>query len=185
VQEVPPAPQARRGAVAAPAPSPSREVEPAPGPRSSLDRSITLSAEGRFAEAARAAHEGLANGEDPGPLLVALSRVHLARGQIDQAIATARDALFVSRSRDSVAHLIRVLTRTRRFGPEDGPLLRRAAARHPERAMLRHALGVFESMHGDAGAARDQLLAALQLETQPQERQAIERDLHRTQPAAS
>jgi thioredoxin-like negative regulator of GroEL len=160
-------------------------AEPAPELRRSLDRSIALSAEGRFAEAARVAHEGLADGEDPGPLLVALSHAHLARGQIDQAIDAARDALFVSRSRDSVAHLIRVLTQTRRFGPEDGPMLRRAAARHPERAMLRHALGVFEALHGDAGAARDQLRAALQLEASPEGRRVIERDLGRTGPAAS
>jgi thioredoxin-like negative regulator of GroEL len=145
-----------------------------------LDRSNALSGEGRFAEAARAAHDGLESGEDPGPLLVALSRAHLGRGQIDQAIETARDALFVSRSRSSVSHLIRVLTQTRRFGPEDGPMLRRAAARHPERAMLRHALGVFEALHGEPRAAREQLLAALQLEADGAGRRAIQRDLAST-----
>jgi thioredoxin-like negative regulator of GroEL len=117
-----------------------------------LDRSNALSGEGRFAEAARAAHDGLESGEDPGPLLVALSRAHVGRGQIDQAIETARDALFVSRR----------------------------AARHPERAMLRHALGVFEALHGEPRAAREQLLAALQLEADGAGRRAIQRDLAST-----
>lgn len=162
--------------------TPARQSEPpAVETPSCLERSISLLADGRFVEASRAAHDGLANGDDPGPLLIALSRAELARGQVDRAISSARDALSLSRSPASVANLIRILTRTRRFAPEDGPMLRRAVARHPNRVMLRHALGVFEAMHGEPGAARDHLQAALRLETDPKRRRAIERDLVRTQ----
>jgi hypothetical protein len=177
VAEPAPRPLPTASVEAAPTPVPIVSAPMVPSTVSSLERSIALSADGRFVEAARAAHDGLENGEEPGPLLVALSRAHLGRGQIDQAIETARDALFVSRSRDSVSHLIRVLTLTRRFGPEDGPMLRRAADRYPARAMLRHALGVFESLHGEPRAAREQLLAALELEADAAGRRAIERDL--------
>ncbi len=185
IPEEAPAPPPRQPDPPAAARQPDPPAAPAPDRGGYLERSIALCAERRFVEAARAAHDGLANGADPGPLLVVLSRAELARGQIERAIDSARDALFVSRGRDSVANLIRILTVTRRFEREDGPMLRRAAARHPDQAILRHALGVFESMHGDAEAAREQLQAALQLGASRGERQAIERDLERARQATA
>ena len=100
---------------------------------------------------------------------------------MNAAIDTARDAHFASPSRESISHLIRLLADTRRFSRADGRTLRRAAARHPEHPLLRHAVGVFESMYGEPGAAERELRAALEFETDPERRAAIERDLAQVQ----
>jgi hypothetical protein len=166
----------------APAPHrPAQAPTPTPDP-SRLERCASLRAEGRFEEAARVAREGLAaDGGDTAPLLIELSRAELGLGHVEAAIDTARDAHFVSRSRESIANLIRLLVETRRFTRADGPTLRRAAARHPEQPLLRHAAGVFESMYGEPGAAERELRAALGLETDAERRAAIERDLAQLQ----
>jgi hypothetical protein len=62
-------------------------------------------------------------------------------------------------------------------------MLRRAAARHPEQPLLRHAAGVFESMYGDPAAAERELREALRLEADAELRAAIERDLARVRTA--
>jgi hypothetical protein len=173
-----------------PTPDVPREVSaraPAPdamGQPSYAERCVALRAEGRFEEAARVAREGLAGDDDPGPLLIELSRAELGLGRANAAIDTARDAHFVCRSRESISHLIRLLIETRRFGREDGAMLRRAAARHPEQPLLRHAAGVFESMYGDPGQAQQELREALRLEADRELRAAIERDLARVRAAA-
>ena len=177
---------------AAPAPPPAAALEPAlaepprepvrkqPRPLGPLERCAALRAAHRFDEAAHAARGGLARAEaDPGPLLIELSHAELGLGRVNAAIDTARDAHFASRSRESVRHLIWILTETRRIAKEDGDALRRAAARHPGQALLRHAAGVFESLHGEGSAAVRELRAALRLETDPERRRAIERDLAR------
>ena len=152
--------------------------DPPSGP-SRLERCAALRAERRFEEAARVAREGLAGDDDPGPLLIELSRAELALGRVNAAIDTARDAHFAARSRDSLSHLIRLLTETRRFARNDGAALRRAALRHPDQALLRHAAGVFESMYGEPRAAAQELRAALRLASDTEVRRAIERDLAR------
>ena len=91
----------------------------------------------------------------------------------------ARDALFAWRSRETVEHLIRILTALHGFEAEDGEVLRRAASRHPEQPLLRHAAGVYELSHGSREAAEAELRAALALDPEPDERAAIELDLER------
>lgn len=146
-----------------------------PGP---LARCQALRADGRFTEALRVARDGLARYSDaPGPLLLELSRCAFALGRNDEAIDAARDALFVWRSPGCVEHLMRMLTLLHRFEPADGDGLRRAAERHPDRPLLRHAVGVFELEHGSRAAGEAELRAALALDPEPAERQAIERDL--------
>jgi len=166
---------------AAPPPPAAQEKPPPPGP---LDRCAALRAAGRFDEAAHAARGGLARAEaDPGPLLIELSHAELGLGRVNAAVDTARDAHFVSRSRESVRHLIWVLTETRRFVKEDGDALRRAVRRHPGQPLLRRAAGVYESVHGEPAAAVRELRAALRLEVDPGRRRAIERDLARVRRA--
>ena len=160
---------------------PSPEPPPAVIEPTRLERCARLRAEGRFEEAARIAREGLAGEDEPGPLLIELSRAELGLGRVEAAIDTARDAHFASRSRESVSHLIRLLVETRRFSRQDGPTLRRAAARHPGQPLLRHAVGVFESMYGEAHAAQQELREALRLEADADRRAAIERDLAQVQ----
>jgi hypothetical protein len=169
----------------APAPStPAQAPAPAAPPEPSrLQCCAALRAEDRFEEAARVARAGLAGDDDPGPLLIELSRAELGLGRVNAAIDTARDAHFVCRSRESLTHLIRLLIETRRLGREDGVMLRRAAARHPEQPLLRHAAGVFESMYGDPAAAERELREALRLEADAELRAAIERDLARVRTA--
>jgi hypothetical protein len=176
-----PAPAAEASAPAPPQPA---QAPAAPEP-SRPERCAALRAEGRFAEAARVAREGLAGDDDPGPLLIELSHAELGLGRVDAAIDTARDAHFVCRSRESLSHLIRLLIETRRLGREDGAMLRRAAARHPEQPLLRHAAGVFESMYGDPAAAERELREALRLEGDAELRAAIERDLARLRTTAA
>jgi hypothetical protein len=186
--------QAPRAEPAPPAASPPAAVAPAPAaaaPEPSaaseptrLERCLALRAEERFEEAARVAREGLAGEDHPGPLLIELSRAEFGLGRVNAAIDTARDAHFACRSRESISHLIRLLIETRRFGGEDGPMLRRAAARHPEQPLLRHAAGVFESMYGDPRRAEQELREALRLATDAELRAAIERDLARLRAAA-
>jgi hypothetical protein len=171
-----------------PAAAPARTAEAAPpavlSKPSRLERCASLRVEGRFDEAARVAREGLAADDDLGPLLIELSRAELGIGRVQAAIEIARDAHFACRSRESAMHLIRLLTETRRLTPADGPTLRRAAARHPGQALLRHAAGVFESMHGEPAAAEQELRAALRLATDAALRAAIERDLARVRALA-
>jgi hypothetical protein len=168
-------------------PAPAAPFVPSPEPPaavtepSRLERCEKLRAEGRFEEAVRVAREGLAGEDEPGPLLIELSRAELGLGRVEEAIDTARDAHFASRSRESVSHLIRLLVETRRFSRQDGPTLRRAAARHPGQPLLRHAVGVFESMYGEAQAAQQELREALRLEADAERRAAIERDLAQVQ----
>jgi hypothetical protein len=148
-----------------------------PGPTA---RCAELREAGRFGDALRAARDGLARYADaPGPLLLELSRAAFALGRGEEAIGAARDALFVWRSRETVEHLIRVLTALHGFEPEDGDGLRRAVRRHPEQPLLRHAAGVYELSHGSREAAETQLRAALALDPDPEECAAIERDLER------
>jgi tetratricopeptide (TPR) repeat protein len=144
-----------------------------------VQRCVTLRAQGRFAEAARLAREGLAVAGDPGLLLVELSRAEFGLGRVNAAIDTARDAYFASPSRESVVHLIRLLTETRRFARDDGPSLRRAVSRHPRQPLLLQAAGVFESMHGKACEAERLLRAALTLAPDEEARRAIARELSR------
>lgn len=155
----------------------AESAAPEETPPSRLERCVALRAEGRFEEAARNAREGLAGDDEPGPLLIELSRAELGRGRVAEAIDTARDAHFTCRDRESLLHLIRLLVDTRRFGPEEGATLRRAALRHPEQPLLRHAAGVFEWMLGEPARAEAELRAALALETDAERRAAIERDL--------
>jgi uncharacterized protein HemY len=144
-----------------------------------VQRCATLRAQGRFAEAARLARDGLAVAGDPGLLLVELSRAEFGLGRVNAAIDTARDAYFASPSRESVVHLIRLLTETRRFARDDGPSLRRAVSRHPRQPLLLQAAGVFESMHGKACEAERLLRAALTLAPDEEARRAIARELSR------
>jgi hypothetical protein len=161
-----------------PRPEEARAAEKV-GPRSRAERCEALRTEGRLEEAARIARQGLADEEEPGPLLLELSRAYAAMGRTGEAVDTARDALFVWRSRETVEHLMRILTDLRRFASEDGAMLRRAASRHPNRALLRHAAGVFESLHGSPQAAGTHLRAALGLETDPTRCAAIKLALAR------
>jgi hypothetical protein len=180
----------------APAPAAPAPVAPDPTPPTSsqdapreatteapdfVRRCAALRALGQFADAAHLAREGLAGPGDPGPLLVELSRAELGLGRVNAAIDIARDAHFASRSRESVMHLIRILTETRRFAREDGPALRRAASRHPRQPLLLYAAGVFESMHGTAGDAEKWLRAALPLAPDAETRRAIAGELARVE----
>jgi hypothetical protein len=177
VDAVEPASSPAPGPVVQPSPPSAGRAAPPPG---CVERCAALRAAGRFDEAAHVARGGLARREaDPGLLLIELSRTELALGRVNAAVDTARDAHFTSRSRASVRHLIWILSETRRFAKEDGDTLRRAAVRHPEQALLRHAAGVFESLHGEPSAAVRELRAALRLETEAERRRAIERDLAR------
>jgi len=144
-------------------------------------RCATFRAQGRFAEAARLAREGLAVAGDPGLLLVELSRAEFGLGRVNAAIDTARDAHFASPSRESVVHLIRLLTETRRFTRDDGPSLRRAVSRHPRQPLLLQAAGVFESMYGKPCDAERWLRAALTLAPDEAARRAITRELSRVE----
>jgi hypothetical protein len=117
------------------------------------------------------------------PLLIELSRAELGLGRVNAAIDTARDAHFACPSRESLSHLIGLLTETRRFTRADGPTLRRAAGRHPEQPLLRHAVGVFESMYGEPAVAEQELHAALRLAADAGLRAAIARDLARVREA--
>jgi hypothetical protein len=142
-------------------------------------RCATLRLQGRFEEAARVARDGLAVAGAPGLLLVELSRAEFGLGRVNAAIDTARDAHFASPSRESVVHLIRLLTETRRFTREDGPALRRAVSRHPRQPLLLYAAGVFESMHGKPCDAEKWLRAALPLAPDEEARRAIAGELSR------
>jgi hypothetical protein len=184
----PPPPPAEASAPAPAQPAQAPPPAQAPNEPGRPERCAALRAAERFEEAARVAREGLAGDDDPGPLLIELSRAELGLGRVNAAIDTARDAHFVCRSRESLSHLIRLLIETRRLGRNDGAMLRRAAARHPEQPLLRHAAGVFESMYGDPAAAERELREALRLEAEAEARAAIERDLarvrrHRQAPA--
>ncbi len=156
------------------------EPEAAPSP-DCVQRCAALRAEGRFDEAARLARDSLAGCADPTPLLVELSRAELGLGLVDAAIDTAQDAHFAGRSRESVAHLTRLLSVTRRFAAADGDALRRAASRHPRQPLLLHAAGVFESMYGDPRSAAKLLHAALELEPDEDARRAIQSELSRVE----
>ena len=149
-----------------------------------VQRCAKLRAQGRFAEAARLAREGLAVAGDPGLLLVELSSAELGLGRLNAAIDTARDAYFASPSRESIVHLIRLLTETRRFARDDGPALRRAVSRHPRQPLLLQAAGVFESMYGKPCDAERWLRAALTLAPDEAARRAITRELSRIAPVA-
>ena len=168
---------------AQPAASPDRPAdgaEPA-ATRSWLERAAALRVRGRFEEASAVAREGLAADADPGPLLLELSRAELALGRVNAAIDVARDAHFAARSRESLVHLIRLLIQTRRFSPDDGASLARAIRRHPNEPLLRHAAGVFESLHGDGRRAEKELRVALRLQKDASLRREIERDLARVE----
>ncbi|MGH7288409.1 MAG: hypothetical protein ACREI8_10375, partial [Myxococcota bacterium] len=153
-------------------PEPEAAVSPDP-----VKQCAALCAEGRFDEAARLARHRLAGHADPGPLLVELSRAQFGLGLVDAAIDTAQDAHFASRSRESVAHLLRLLSVTRRFAAADGDSLRRAASRHPRQPLALHAAGVFESMYGDLCSAAKLLRTALELEPGEDVRRAIQSEL--------
>ena len=169
------------------APAPTAPTVGQQAPREATDppdcvrQCAALREAGRFAEAARLARAGLAGAADTGPLLVELSRSELGLGRVNAAIDIARDAHFASRSRESVAHLIRLLTETRRFAREDGPSLRRAASRHPRQPLLLFAAGVFESMHGRPCDAEKWLRAALPLAPDEEARRAIAGELSRVE----
>ena len=141
----------------------------------------TFRSQGRFAEAARLARDGLAVAGDPSLLLVELSRAELGLGRVNAAIDTARDAHFASHSRESVEHLIWLLTETRRFARDDGPSLRRAVSRHPCQPLLLHAAGVFEAMYGEPAVAGKWLRAALALAPDEAARSAISGELARVE----
>jgi hypothetical protein len=143
-------------------------------------RCAELREAGLHEEAVRLARDGLARYADhPGVLLLELSRATFALGHHEEAIDSARDALFVWRCRESVEHLIWILTALHRFEPEDGVGLKRAALRHPHQPLLRHAAGVFEMSHGSRGSAEAELRAARALDPCPDQAAAIERDLVR------
>ncbi len=131
----------------------------------------------RFESVAALAREGLEEHPDDGALLLSLSRALVGLGRADAALQTAREAHRTSRSRDSLLHLIRLLTAARRFDPEDGGRLRRAVGRHPGEPLLLHAAGVFEALHGDPWAARGLLLEALRHEKREEIRQEVSREL--------
>jgi len=153
----------------------------AAAPPDPVKQCAALCAEGRFDEAARLARDRLAGHADPGPLLVELSRAQFGLGLVDAAIDTAQDAHFASRSRESVAHLLRLLSVTRRFAAADGDALRRAASRHPRQPLALHAAGVFESMYGDPRSAAKLLRNALELEPGEDVRRAIQSELSRVE----
>jgi hypothetical protein len=143
-------------------------------------RCAALREAGRHEEAVRLARDGLARYADhPGVLLLELSRATFALGRHEEAIDSARDALFVWRCRESVEHLIWMLTALHRFEPEDGGSLKRAALRHPHQPLLRHAAGVYEMSHGSRDTAEAELRAAVALDPDPDQAAAIERDLIR------
>jgi hypothetical protein len=121
----------------------------------------------RFDDAARLAREGLTAHPGAGELLLQLSRAEAELGHTDAAIAAAREAHRLCRSRESLSHLLRLLVAARRFTPEDGERLRRAVGRHPGAPVLLHAAGVFEATHGSPWAAIGLLRTALRLETDP------------------
>jgi hypothetical protein len=178
------APQGPSAPAAPPEAAPASAVASA-DPSECVQRCVTLRAEGRFADAARLARDGLAGGGAPGPLLVELSRAEFARGHLGAAIEIARDAHFAGRSRESVEHLIRLLTETRRFTRADGPALRRAASRHPRQPLLLHAAGVFEALYGEPAAAEKWLRAALPLAPDEASRRAVSDELSRVQEATA
>jgi tetratricopeptide (TPR) repeat protein len=126
------------------------------------------------------ARDGLARyADEPGALLLELSRATFALGRYEESIDSARDALFVWRCRESVEHLIWILTALHRFEPEDGISLKRAAERHPHQPLLRHAAGVYEMSHGSRETAETELRAALAQNPDGERAAAIERDLIR------
>jgi tetratricopeptide (TPR) repeat protein len=130
--------------------------------------------------AMRLARDGLARyADEPGALLLELSRATFALGRHEESIDSARDALFVWRCRESVEHLIWILTALHRFEPEDGVSLKRAAQRHPHQPLLRHAAGVYEMSHGSRETAEAELRAALAQNPDAERAAAIERDLIR------
>jgi hypothetical protein len=122
---------------------------------------------------------------DEGRRLLALSRSELERGQVDAATEAALDAHWLCRSRESLAHLLGLLTATRRFAPEDGERLRRAASRHPREPVLLHAAGVFEAMHGDPRAAAEWLRSALRLDLDEETQRPIAEELARVEELVS
>ncbi len=164
-----------------PAAEDRRTEAPEPvAPVGTAARCAELREAGRFADAVRLARDGLARYADaPGALLLELSRATFALGEHEEAVDSARDALFVWRSRETVEHLIWILTALHRFEPEDGDGLRRAASRHPSQALLRHAVAVYELSYGSRDVAEAELRAALALDPDPERRAAIERDLTR------
>jgi tetratricopeptide (TPR) repeat protein len=138
-----------------------------------------LFAKGRLDEAARLAREGLAAHPRAIELLLQLSRAEAELGHPDEAIAAARDAHLRCRSRDSLTHLLRLLSATRRFTPQDGERLRRAVRKHPDAPVLLQAAGMFEAIQGDPWAAIGLLRTALRLESDEGIRSEIERELAR------
>jgi tetratricopeptide (TPR) repeat protein len=138
-----------------------------------------LRAKGRFADATRLAREALAREGNTGPVLLELSRSELGLGRLDAAIEAALDAHWASRSTASLEHLLRLLTRARRFSVQDGDRLRRAVGRHPHQPLLLHAAGVYESLHGDPHEAEELLRRALRLEPREEARLEIAVDLAR------
>jgi hypothetical protein len=168
--------QLERPAAALPTHEEKETVAP-PGPAT---RCAELRSEGRHEDAVRLARDGLARyADEPGALLLELSRATFALGRHEEAIDSARDALFVRRCRESVEHLIWILTALHRFEREDGVSLKRAAFRHPHQPLLRHAAGVYEMSHGSRDVAEAELRAALALDPDPDQAAAIERDLIR------
>jgi hypothetical protein len=170
------------------APAERSQAEPIPAPRPPLDATDPtehvrlvelLVARGRLDDAARLAREGLAAHPDASALLLQLSRAEAELGHVDAAIAAAREAHRLCRSRASLSHLLRLLSAARRFTPEDGERLRRAVQKHPETPVLLHAAGVFEATHGNPWAAIGLLRTALRLESDPGIRSEIERELAR------
>ena len=171
-----------------PAPAEPSEAEQTPAPEPTLDATDPtehvrlveiLFARGRLDEAARLAREGLAAHPNASELLLQLSRAEADLGHLDTAIAAARDAHRLCRSRASLSHLLRLLSTNRRFTPEDGERLRRAVQKHPETPVLLHAAGMFEATHGDPWAAIGLLRTAHRLESDEGIRSEIERELAR------
>lgn len=148
-------------------------------PQARLDLCTTLLVAERFDAAERVAREGLARDEGDGRLWLRLSEALAGLGRTEEALEAAVRAVRGHRSRKAILHLTRISALAHRFGPGDGPRLRKALETRPQDPVFLHALGVFESLHGSPREALALLRLALRQERSPRWRRIVSREIAR------
>jgi thioredoxin-like negative regulator of GroEL len=144
-----------------------------------LDLCTALLVAERCEDAERIAREGLDREPENGRLLLRLSEALCGQDRIDEALDAGLRAVRTHRSRKAVLHLTRLSALARRFGPGDGPRLRKALEGRPQDPVLLHAVGVFESMHGSPRRALALLRLALRHEKSARFRRLVSREVAR------
>jgi uncharacterized protein HemY len=142
-----------------------------------ISQCFAFLAEGRFDEAVGITRQGLNGHPDASRVLGQLSRVASLLGREDEAIELATKAYRNDKSDECLKRILQLRSAAHRYGARSGDRLRHAVAHHPEEPIYLRALGIFETLHGDRGAARRLLRAALRHETSPEARGAIAREL--------